>query len=205
MCSLQVLADDCKYLEGRIDSSDKRYHTFKQCLELIEERGAKTLVETGTARNGIKNCYGDGCSTAIFARFAQDHEAELFSVDINPGAISCSRKCLQQLNLAAHFIQQDSVQFLKSFDRPIDFLYLDSYDFELRNPAPSQVHHLKEIIAAMPLLHADSIIMIDDCDLPHGGKGKLVIEFLISQGWKILAAGYQVIMVYDTSSSQGGH
>ncbi|MBS0604823.1 MAG: class I SAM-dependent methyltransferase [Verrucomicrobia bacterium] len=186
------------YLSGRIYVSDKRFSTYKVCLELIEHRGAKTLVETGTARNGTKNCVGDGCSTVIFADWAKDHGAALFSVDINPQAINESREAVKRVNPNVQFATQDSIQFLKDFNRPIDFLYLDSYDFELDNPAPSQLHHLNEIKAAYPFLHKDSIIMIDDCDLPHGGKGKLAIEFLTSQGWIVLASAYQTILIYPS-------
>lgn len=54
--------------------------------------------------------------------------------------------------------------------------YLDSFDFDISNPLPSQKHHLKEIEAAYDKLTDNSVVMIDDCDLPGGGKGKGVIS-----------------------------
>ena len=81
----------------------------------------------------------------------------------------------------------------------IDFLYLDSFDFELHNPSPSQEHHLKEIIAVAPRLRKSTIIMVDDCDLPYGGKGKLVIKWLKERGWVEHKSGYQVILVHKAS------
>jgi hypothetical protein len=76
----------------------------------------------------------------------------------------------------------------------IDFIYLDSYDYELNNPIGSQLHHLKEIEAAHPFLRESSVIMIDDCDLPEGGKGKFAIEFLLERGWRVVKKQYQVIL-----------
>jgi len=70
-------------LEHRIPENDKRYVSFSRVLRLIGEWGAKIIVETGTARNGEKNCFGDGCSTVIFGDFAERTGANVFSVDIN--------------------------------------------------------------------------------------------------------------------------
>lgn len=192
--SSPLLAKD--YLADRICSDDKRFSTFQTCFKLLEERNAKILVETGTARNGVKNCAGDGCSTVLFADWAKDHNATLFSVDIDPNAIAESSEAVEHINNMVQFITHDSIAFLRSFGQPIDFLYLDSYDYDFENPKPSQMHHLCEIEAALPFLHKNTIVMIDDCDLPHGGKGKLAISFLKSHGWHVLASGYQTILIY---------
>jgi predicted O-methyltransferase YrrM len=184
------------YLLDRIPESNFRYSTFQMCLELLEERNAKTLVETGTSRCGLSNCAGDGCSTIIFADFAKDHGATFYSVDIDPSAIKIAKDAVTPINPNVQFANQDSIVFLKNFNKKIDFLYLDSYDFVIENPDPSQQHHLKEVESAYPFLHEDTIIMIDDCGLPHGGKGKLVIEFLTNRGWMILMSAYQTILIY---------
>lgn len=57
------------------------------------------------------------------------------------------------------------------------------------------MHHCREIIAAYPWLTPHSVVMIDDCDLPYGGKGKLAIEYLTNRGWVIFRSGYQVILI----------
>jgi predicted O-methyltransferase YrrM len=189
------------YLANRISPTDPRAPSFQMCFQILEARQAKVLVETGTARNGSQNCAGDGCSTVLFADWAKDHHATLYSVDICPQAIKTSKKAVRHINRNVQFFTQDSVGFLQNFGRQIDFLYLDSYDFDFANPDPSQIHHLHEIEAALPYLHKDSVIMIDDCALPYGGKGKLVIEYLTSLGWKILLESYQTILVYPDSSN----
>lgn len=183
------------FLTGRLSKQDKRYPTFLLALQLLKQLKAKTLIETGTARNGDQNFWGDGGSTIIFADWASKNNALLHSVDISPIAIQYAKEASIPYQDHIQFTVGDSIAFLKNFNQPIDFLYLDSFDFELNNPLPSQNHHLKELIAAYSKLHDKTVIMIDDCDLPHGGKGKLAIEFLIKKGWIVLHSGYQVILV----------
>lgn len=182
------------YLKNKIPKENFRYKTFLYSLKLLEERKAKTLVETGTARNGCTNCLGDGCSTIIFGNWAKKNHANLYSVDTDPEAILNAKKALGFSKPFVHFTQKDSITFLKEFNQPIDFLYLDSYDFDPLNPIPSQLHHLDEILASYPHLTKQSIVMIDDCGLFFGGKGRLAISFLTRFGWKVIAQDYQVIL-----------
>jgi hypothetical protein len=188
-----------EYFINRVSESDKRYPSMKMALDLMEARKSKTLVETGTFRSfdlGLLGFYGDGGSTLIFGEWAYDNEALLHSVDINPISIKTSKSSLGS-NTNVKFVCSDSVKFLSEFENQIDFLYLDSFDFELSNPFPSQRHHLKEIEAAYPNLTPSSIVMIDDCDLPYGGKGTLVIAYLLERGWTIAYKGYQTILLYQ--------
>lgn len=170
-------------------------------LNLLTERKARILLETGTARYGAENFAGDGGSTIIFSEWAQNNQATLYSVDISQEYLTNAKEALDS-RVATVFVESDSVEFLEKFDRSIDFLYLDSYDYEYGNVLPSQLHHLNEIVAAYPHLHEHSIVMVDDCDLPHGGKGKFVINFLIARGWKVIADKYQVILVRESSLNQ---
>jgi hypothetical protein len=45
---------------------ERRRNTLRKTLRLQEERGARNLVETGTARGALKNSKGDGASTIVF-------------------------------------------------------------------------------------------------------------------------------------------
>jgi predicted O-methyltransferase YrrM len=190
-------SDNSRYLENWLNRSDKRYGSFMAVMDLLVERQAKLLVETGTSRGGASNFVGDGGSTIIFADWASQHGAYLFTIDIDPGAIANARNASQDYSDNVEYVCSDSIKYLTEFGQQIDFLYLDSYDFNASNPAPSQNHHLYEIQAAYDKLHDNSIVMIDDCDLPHGGKGKLIIEYLLEKGWKIVYSGYQVILVQN--------
>jgi hypothetical protein len=180
---------------GALPAHNMRYATFDLAFQLMGQRRARVIVETGSARQGVSGCCSEGCSTYLFAQWAKSHNATLYSVDINPEAIDHAKNATDPVNPEVAFYNMDSVLFLEQFDQVIDFLYLDSYDFDSNNPLPSQEHHLKEIIAAYPHLRDHSVIMIDDCNLPYGGKGKLVIEWLQQKGWLLLASAYQSILI----------
>ena len=175
-----------------------RYSSFYELAQLLTSRKFKVLVETGTARNGLDNCHGDGCSTILLAKIAQLIGAKLYSVDIDPNACAISRQASQPYQSSVEIVHQDSLSFLNSFKNGfIDFLYLDSLDFDFGNPGNSQEYHRNEIIAAYNKLHKKSIVMIDDCRLLHGGKCLLVREFLLEKGWTLYLSSYQQIFIYE--------
>ena len=205
LCFTSAFASEKDYLENRCDV--KRIETFQKTLDLMEERGATCLVETGTQRLGY-SCRNDGCSTAIFADWARDHGALFYSVDTNREAIEKVQRLLKSESIKnqvsfSHvgLVCSDSVPFLRNFGQQIDMLYLDSFDIDCQNPWPSQRHHLKEIIAALPWITENTVILIDDCGLPHRGKGGMAIEFLEKRGWVIIAEEHQALLVHESTLS----
>ena len=182
----------------RIPITNQRYSSYYELTQLLLTSRPQIFVETGTARDGLGNCHNDGCSTAILGKIAQTMEAKLYSVDINPEACRRAREACQPFGNIVEVIEGDSVSYLNSFNAGlIDFLYLDSYDFEFGNPNPSQEHHKKELAAAYNKLHKKSIVMVDDCRLPDGGKCPLVRDFLFERGWTLYFSSYQQIFVYE--------
>ena len=180
----------------------KRRDTLREVLRLLDERGAKVLLETGVARMGLEKSKGDGASTIVFGLWAKNNDAHLYSVDIDPEATRRAGVAVDAMGLgdSVTLVTSDSVEYLDDFTDTVDFLYLDSYDYHKTDTAiqkASQDHHLKEINAIEGCLHDDTVILIDDCDLPNGGKGKLVIQYLTEAGWKVHMSEYQVIMVMD--------
>ena len=188
-------SDPESYLDGRLDKTNGRYETFKQVINLLEEKNVKTLIETGTARCGDSNFDGDGGSTIIFAHWAVEHDAQMYSVDIDAVHIEIAKQVTEQYMTHLTYALEDSVTFLKEFEGKIDFLYLDSWDYSESDPYPAQIHNLKEVLAAYDKLHDQSIIMIDDCNIPGGGKGKLAIDFLLQNGWYKFMNRHQVILL----------
>lgn len=188
-------SEEKSLLFGKLDLQDKRYPSFLLSFILMKKRSVKTIVETGTARDGVSNFEGDGGSTILFGNWIAKYGGELFSIDINQSHLVKAAEALKDQTGRVYFIHSDSIKFLKEFNKQIDFLYLDSYDYDIKNPLPSQEHHLHEIMAAYPCLTKKSIVMIDDCKLKNGGKGKLVVKFLAEKGWKIVYEGYQIILV----------
>jgi len=178
----------------------KRRDTLREVLRLLGERGATTLLETGVARMGLEKSKGDGASTIVFGLWAKQNDAHLYSVDIDPEATERAGQAVAKMDLSdsVTLVTSDSVAYLDEFTDMVDFLYLDSYDYHKTDTAiqtASQAHHLKEIEAIEGCLHDDTVILIDDCDMPNGGKGKLVIERLTANGWKVHMSEYQVILV----------
>ncbi|MCJ7466560.1 MAG: class I SAM-dependent methyltransferase [Maribacter sp.] len=185
----------------------KRRDTFKLVLELLNRTNAKVIVETGTSREGLKGAKSNGAATIVFGKWAQKNQAIVHSVDISKQSIKHAHDEIQKQGLE-NFVQlhlSDSISFLKNFESQVDFLYLDSYDYsdDLEEQKKSQLHHLGELKAIEHRLHNNSIVLIDDCDLPNGGKGKLVVEYLLQKNWKILVNAYQILLVNNNFSPYG--
>ena len=178
----------------------RRRVTFKRVLQLLNERNAKTLIETGTSRKGLKGTRNDGAATIVFGKWAKQNNAKLFSVDISEDSIQGSREELDKQGLSQYVSLHldDSLNFLKNFEEQVDFLYLDSYDYsrtDVEIQKASQEHHLKEFKLIEDKLHDNTIVLIDDCGLPGGGKGKTVIEYMKTKGWNVVIDAYQVLLL----------
>ena len=181
----------------------KRRDSFRKTLELLSRRHVKVMVETGTARLGFRGAKSNGASTLVFASWARINNAILHSVDNSPESIGNAKSEVdkQGLNEYVKWHQQDSLIFLADFEQAVDFLYLDSFDYHKQDTAiqlASQQHHLAEFKAIESRLHQESLVLIDDCALPNGGKGKLVIEYMLERKWKILLDDYQVLLGKST-------
>lgn len=174
--------------------------TFQKTLELLKKRNVKTIIETGTSRAGLKGTKGDGAATIVFGKWALENNAKFYSVDISEESVKGSSEELKKQGLenVVSVILSDSLTFLENFKEKVDFLYLDSYDYshtDVEIQRKSQEHHLKEFQLIEDKLHEDTIVLIDDCRLPNGGKGKTVIEYMQQKGWKIILNEYQVLLV----------
>jgi len=182
----------------------KRRVTFKKALGLLSQINAKVLIETGTSREGLKGVRSQGAASIVFGKWAKENEAILHSVDISEESIRVAKMEVeaQKLDKYVNLHLSDSVEFLTKFKEKVDLLYLDSYDYseDIEVQKKSQEHHLKEFKAIENLLHKNSIVLIDDCKLPGGGKGKTVIAYMQTQGWKILMEKYQVLLLHKDFS-----
>ena len=77
------------------------------------------------------------------------------------------------------FVNEDSLKFLKSFNKKIDFLYLDSLDGQMEN---ANEHQLSEIKIALPKLKKNSLVLLDD----KGTKTKLSAKYMLENNYKIV-------------------
>jgi hypothetical protein len=168
---------------------------IKKALNLFLCRNGKVIVEIGSMRNplphpidsGHCNSCMEGHSTAWWALTG----AEVYSIDIAPENTQItSAVCRDFKNV--HAITYDGIAFLREFKDPIDLLFLDAWDVNKRSPYAEK--HLEAYLTARPRLHANSLILIDDTDIKHGGKGKLVIPQAISDGYHVIFGGRQTLL-----------
>jgi Glycosyltransferase family 9 (heptosyltransferase) len=180
-----------------------RAETFARAFEYLDTReGPITILETGCIRNP-GDWEGDGQSTILFDRYARHRgDVKFASVDSDHRSV-----CIAIDHTDSDFTRifcNDSIHFLARTppNPPLDLLYLDSFDFEMDDPIPSALHHLKELYAALPLIGPDTLVMVDDSPIsldgtPSGtmritGKGRLVAEYAAEYGATLQFAHYQV-------------
>jgi len=172
------------------EKSAGRAKTFKKALQLLNERATHNIVETGCIRQ--ENDYGAGYSTVIFGEFCKRLGGHISTVDISPENIAVCKLVTTQYKDMIDYYIDDSVNFLKNYDKWIDLLYLDSLDTPITGDATeAQEHNLREFKAAEVLLSKGSIILLDDNDFENGGKTRLTKEYLKEKGYTELLGGQQ--------------
>ena len=204
-----------------------RYHTFKYCFEYFEKNDMKTMVELGTSRSFVDGRF-PGCnlndvkywqpnnpevwdwSAGSFTKvastvFDNKDDFQLYTVDLAKDHI---QRC-NIMNLNSNKIQyfvKSSEDFLQSFDKKIDMLYLDTGDM---TPIEYTAQlHLREakIIVERDLMASNGIILIDDIRsvVPYEqgqgielGKGYLSIPYFLKNGFKLVMDEYQTILLKE--------
>lgn len=117
---------------------DKRYYsqgifrwpTFKLAFSILNQKfdSPATIVETGCTR--MKDDWGAGMSTIILGDYCKTYGGTLETVDLSRDNMDFCRSATKEYEEQITYHVGDSVAFLKSYTgKPIDFLYLDSYDY----------------------------------------------------------------------------
>lgn len=177
----------------------ERKEGFRFLFQQLEAKSKRryNILETGSVRH-VGNWEGDGQSTILFDSFINFHDGMLFSIDLNVDSTAASRR---STSAKTHCICSDSVRFIKDLGRlsdgglRFDLLYLDSFDVDFSNPAPSSFHHIKEILA-MGTTVDGLIVAIDDNIEIEGkliGKGGMAYEYFSDLGIDPIYRGYQLI------------
>jgi hypothetical protein len=179
-----------------------RAATFGEALRLLCERtdANRTIVETGCVRE--RNDYSAGYSTVVFAELVERYGGRVFTVDVSERNMELCRRITKRYARHITYDVSDSIAYLQAWRTrrdglPIDLLYLDSWDYPVaaddESRSASQEHCLGELDAALPSLHARSLVLIDDGDLPGGGKPLLAKRRLADLGWSPLIDAYQTL------------
>ncbi len=186
-----------KFIEKYNHKKNIRYNSFKFALTEAYRRGLKTLVETGCARGKIKFLFfskknwKDGMSTMIFSDYVKYVNGSLTTCDIELRNINNAKKFVKENSEFVNFVVDDSLNFLRSFKKKIDFLYLDSLDGQYNE---ASTHQLEEIKIAKDKLSRNSLILLDD----KGSKTNLSIDFMLNNNFKIInETEEQVLLSYQ--------
>lgn len=167
-----------------------RAPTFRAVIREAVSRGVSSIVETGCVRKE-GNWEGDGQSTIILHHYAKYNGLEFVTVDLDEEATSL----VQGLCPGVTTYCMDSVRYLQKRVSPIDLLYLDSFDVDMKEPHEAAQHALFELCAAMPKLHKGSIVFVDDSPTTTlgdvGGKGRYVHRYFKQLGVHPFTFGYQ--------------
>tara|TARA_Y100000992_G_scaffold262419_1_gene198241 strand:- start:815 stop:1378 length:564 start_codon:yes stop_codon:yes gene_type:complete len=184
------------FLEKYNHPQNIRFESFKFALNEANKRGLKTLVETGCARGKTKIFFfskinwKDGMSTMIFSDYARYINGNLTTCDIEKKNIQNAKKFTSNNSKFIDFITDDSLNFLSSFKKKIDFLYLDSLDGQHKEASK---HQLKEIEIAKEKLSENSLVLLDD----KGSKTNYSIDFMLNNDFKIInETKEQVLLSY---------
>jgi hypothetical protein len=163
---------------------------------LVRDCGLRTVVEIGGMRQPMTHalsefdpvCCNDGHSTLFWAATG----AEVFSIDIDPqSALILSTYGAKYPNL--HVQTRDGIAFLNELDAEIDLLYLDAWDVVAGTDYAEK--HREAYFAARDNLAESALILIDDTDIMFGGKGRLAIPHMITDGFSVLTGGRQTMLV----------
>ncbi len=189
------LSDNWLFKRYYYSGGNSRYFTFQLALNLLAQKVKNPLIiETGCQRQ--KEDVGAGMSTSIFGEFVTRYGGKVIAVDLIPKHLEVCKQCTLEYSSNIEYVLSDSVAWLKNIrDIEADLLYLDSLDYPLSpdglrsiNPAEekaSQEHCLNEFLAAVEsgVVGTNTIILIDDNQLPGGGKPRLLKNYLCEAGW----------------------
>lgn len=172
--------------------ANARYWTFQMALNLLSQQTDNpVIIETGCQRQ--QDDIGAGMSTSIFGEYCKEYGGKVISVDMIEHHLNVCRACCSAYTKQIEYVLSDSLTFLQSYKGRVDLLYLDSVDYPIGDQAgdealqtASQTHSLAEFCAAENKLHSKTILLIDDNQLPGGGKPKLLKEYLETRGWVCL-------------------
>lgn len=188
----------------RSETHQDRGNTLGRALQHLRTKVFPHIVETGCARQ--RDDWGAGYSTYVFGLFLHNNPGNglLQSVDLSPVNCRFAREITAPFVHCVEIYEGDSVQFLRdwrdsvvSSTKNADLVYLDSLD--TTEPGHEE-HGLAEVQQAVKIVKPDGMILIDDTwwkEKRFVGKGAKAVPWLLSQGWHIIEAGYQVLLRKD--------
>jgi len=197
-----------------------RYYSFKYCFQYFNKKNP-VIVELGTSRSFVdgrfEGCNSDdvkywdkndpekwdwsaGFFTKVFSNLFPN--TEIHTVDLMKNHIDrCKIMTNDKKNIIYHVASSED--FLNTFDKKIDLLYLDTGDM---TPIEETAQlHLREakIIVRKKMINNGGIILIDDVksvtpkqngEISDFGKAKYSLPYFLENGFEIVMNEYQTIL-----------
>lgn len=201
-----------------------RYVTFKQAFELFLVNKGQIMVELGTSRSfvhgGEIGCnsndtrywqpnnprvwdWGAGFFTRVAAECLQEHYSIFHTVDLMADHINRCKIMTQPFAAKIQYHVNSSQNFLRNFQGKIDLLYMDTGDMTpIESTARLQLEEA-QIVVQRNLIAPGGLILIDDVrnttpkkfgEQSDYGKAKYSLEYLLANGFKIIADEYQLLL-----------
>src|SRR4030042_4975007 len=115
---------------------DRPYRYIQEAISIVKSLGGNRVLEIGSSRQLINHaiddyshiCCNDGHSTALFANSG----FEVDTVDINENVVNISKDILKKFSTSTCTATcQDGIEYIKSYTKKIDLLYLDAWDLDM--------------------------------------------------------------------------
>ena len=174
--------------------------------DLSQADRKKLVVEIGTTRELVP---GQG-STQKLAQFCLQHGLDFVTVDMDPRNTRNAARMFVHKGYPFEAICAKGEDFLQQYDRVIDFIFLDAYDFDHGNHSEvrqdryikflgSRIDeiacHEMHLACAKELkekLAPDGLICFDDTWVSSDGtwtaKGTLAMPYLLENGFEVISA-----------------
>lgn len=179
-----------------------------------------TLVEIGTTREDVP---GQG-STEKFANFCKQNGLHFITVDMDPLNIKLALATLQSISSDFEAVCQKGEDFLRDYDGPFDFVFLDAYDFDHGkhsegrqeryekylgskiNDEDCHKMHLECAETIVKKLSVNGAVCLDDTWFENGkwrGKGTTALPYLLNNGFNIVLSANKAVLLVRNSTDSG--
>jgi len=175
-----------------------------------------TLIEIGSTREDVPN---QG-STLKLANFCKAHSMDFITVDMDPRNTKLAKHDLNKIDKSFQAINQKGEDFLEDFNGPMDFVFLDAYDFDhgkhseerqtrykkylgeqISNEACHKMHFecARQVVKKISPFGA---ICIDDTwfkEQKWHAKGTLAVPYLLENNYSIVRAANRSVLLASSN------
>jgi hypothetical protein len=172
----------------------------------------KIMVEIGSTRS-----ISERDSTFHLANFCNENDIHFITVDVDKKSIEMAKKRFENINPSFDAIESKGEDFLQIFEKKIDFLYLDGFDFYHPFHTQERINNYKKYLnmeisnencwnmhlncVKNYIIKNNGIICIHNVfDNNYNGKGKLAIPFLLENNYIVDKLENECAFLYNDCS-----